>query len=254
MIQHEYYYRSRLVLPGQKPQWLSDSEINVNGTTIPLSWSQPLNWVGGVPNAAGAEANFWRTLTTIAAITLDGSKTIGKLSFDSPFNFTLTAGTGGSLILNNSGSTATLSSNQGTHTIDVGVQLASGLNATINAGTFTISGAVSGAGGLTKSGVGILSLTGTNSYAGNTNVVAGKLSLSNRGLADAADVSISERRHARAEIQRHARRDRFAVPQRHLAAGRHLGRGGLRSSIHKLAAHRNWVAANYDVCSVVSGR
>ena len=40
-IQHEYYYRTRRVLPSQKPQWLSDSAINVNGTTIPLSWSEP---------------------------------------------------------------------------------------------------------------------------------------------------------------------------------------------------------------------
>jgi hypothetical protein len=65
-IQHEYYYRSRLVLPGQKPQWLSDSAINVNGTTIPLSWNQPLNWLGsGVVNATGAEVNFWRSLRLI---------------------------------------------------------------------------------------------------------------------------------------------------------------------------------------------
>ena len=98
-IQHEYYYRSRLVLPRQKPQWLSDSAINVNGTTIPLSWSQPLNWVGGVPNAAGAEVNFWRTLTANRTITLDGSKTVGKLTFDSPFSYTISPGTGGSLDL-----------------------------------------------------------------------------------------------------------------------------------------------------------
>src|SRR6185295_9326085 len=100
-IQHEYYYRSRLVLPGQKPQWLSDSAINVNGTTIPLSWNQPLNWVGGVPNATGAQVNFWRTLTANRTITLDGSKTLGKLTFDSPYSYTIAPGTGGSLVLNN---------------------------------------------------------------------------------------------------------------------------------------------------------
>ena len=44
----------RLVLPGQQPQWLSDAAPNVNGTTIPLSWNQPLNWIGGVPDATGA--------------------------------------------------------------------------------------------------------------------------------------------------------------------------------------------------------
>ena len=63
------------VLPSQKPQWLSDTAINVNGTIIPLSWNQPLNWIGGVPNATGAEANFWRTITADRTITLDGSKT-----------------------------------------------------------------------------------------------------------------------------------------------------------------------------------
>ena len=70
---------TRLVLHCQKPQWLSDTAINVNGTTIPLSWSQPLNWLGGVPNGRGAEVNFWRTLTADRTITLDGSKTLGTL-------------------------------------------------------------------------------------------------------------------------------------------------------------------------------
>ncbi|HVT27554.1 MAG TPA: hypothetical protein VHE81_06000, partial [Lacipirellulaceae bacterium] len=81
-ISHEYYYRSRMVLHSQKPQWLSDSSIDVvddngNLVSIPLSWSQPLNWLGGVPNTTGAEVNFWRTLTANRAITLDGSKTVG---------------------------------------------------------------------------------------------------------------------------------------------------------------------------------
>jgi hypothetical protein len=109
-IEHEYYYRSRLVLHSQKPQWLSDSAINVNGTTIPLSWSQPLNWLGGVPNSAGAVVNFWRTLTANRAITLDGSKTVGTMSFDSPYSYTINPGTGGSIEFNNGASAATLTS------------------------------------------------------------------------------------------------------------------------------------------------
>jgi autotransporter-associated beta strand protein len=190
-IEHEYYYRTRRVLASQKPQWLSNSAINVNGTTIPLSWSQQLNWIGDIPNTAGAEANFWRTLTANRTITLDGSKTIGKLTFDSPFSYTISTGTGGSLIFNNSSSAANLSSTQGSHTIGTPVQLTSSLNASVTTGTLTISGGVSGAGSFTKSGSGTLSLTGTNSYSGNTTVQLGKLSLTNLGLADAADVFLS---------------------------------------------------------------
>ena len=43
------------------------------------------------------------------------------------------------------------------------------------AGTVTISGAITGNGGLTKAGGGILSLTGTNSYRGSTTVSSGML-------------------------------------------------------------------------------
>src|SRR3954451_1234354 len=67
-IQHEYYYRTRRVLQSQKPQWLSDSAINVNGTTIPLSWNEPLNWLGSVPNASGAQANFGELLRQAAQL------------------------------------------------------------------------------------------------------------------------------------------------------------------------------------------
>jgi autotransporter-associated beta strand protein len=190
-IQHEYYYRTRRVLHSQKPQWLSDSAINVNGTTIALSWSQDLNWLGGVPNSVGAEVNFWRTLTANRTITLDGNKTVGIVTFDSPYSYTVSPGTGGSLFLNKSGSAATLTSNQGNHTIGTGVQLVSNVTATINVGTFTISGAVSGAGSLTKSGAGALALTAVNSYTGSTTVQAGTLRVTNPCLADAANVLLS---------------------------------------------------------------
>ena len=191
-IQHEYYYRSRLVLPTQKPQWLSDQEINVNGITVPLSWSQRLNWLGEVPNAIGAEANFWRTLTADRTITLDGFKTVGKLTLDSPFSYTITPGTGGSLVVNDSDGVAEIASNQGSHTIGVNVELVDDLSAAVNFGVLTISGIVSGAGDLVKSGSGTLVLTHTdNSYTGITTVEQGTLQLSSHFLHDSASVSIS---------------------------------------------------------------
>jgi autotransporter-associated beta strand protein len=190
-IQHEYYYRSRLVLPGQKPQWLSDSAINVNGTTIPLSWSQPLNWLGGVQNAPGAEVNFWRTLTAARTITLDGNKTVGTMTFDSPYSYTISPGSGGSLIFDNGVGAAKVAANQGNHTIGVNVQLAKDLNFTTNFGTFTVSGNVNGAGGLTKSGVTTLQLNGVNSYTGATNVAAGTLRMPNGLSGDGGGVTVA---------------------------------------------------------------
>jgi autotransporter-associated beta strand protein len=190
-IQHEYYYRSRLVLPGQKPQWLSDSAINVNGTSIPLSWSQPLNWLGGVPNTSGAEVNFWRTLSANRTVTLDGNKSAGRLTFDSPYSYTIAPGSGGALVLNNSASAATLTSSQGNHTVAANVQLVSSLNAAINTGTFTVSGEISGNGGLIKQGAGTLALANANAYLGNTTVEEGTLRMNGRFLPDTTAVLLS---------------------------------------------------------------
>src|SRR5256885_2797326 len=71
-IQHERYYRTRLVLAGQQPQWLPDDAYTIgdSATPVPLSWNQTLNWIGSgvvkslpnsVPNSAGAVANFYKT-------------------------------------------------------------------------------------------------------------------------------------------------------------------------------------------------
>src|SRR5205814_660367 len=107
-LQHEYYYRTRLAMPGQQPQWLPDNTYTVNGTSIPLSWNQDLNWLGGIPNAPGAVANFYRTNTAARTVTLDGAQTVGTLSFNSTSSYTLASGSGGSLTFNNNGSGASL--------------------------------------------------------------------------------------------------------------------------------------------------
>ena len=51
-----------------------------------------------------------------------------------------------------------------------------------NSGTSTISGVISESANLTKAGAGMLSLSGTNTYTGNTTVSAGTLRLSGIGF------------------------------------------------------------------------
>jgi hypothetical protein len=164
-LQHEYWYRTRLVMPGQQPQWLSDTAINVNGTVIPLSWSQQLNWLGGVPNAPGAVANLYRTNSAARTITLDGSKTVGSMSFNSSFGYTITAGSGGSLTLNNSGAGAVVAVPVGAHAISVPIALAD--HATFNVtSALALSGGISNASGkaITKTGAGSLTISGTQTH------------------------------------------------------------------------------------------
>lgn len=56
----------------------------------------------------------------------------------------------------------------------------------------SVNGALSGNGGLTKSGAGILTLNATNTYAGNTSVVAGVLTLSGgSAISDSTAVSVA---------------------------------------------------------------
>ncbi len=176
MIQHEYWYRTRLVLPGQQPQWLSDSSPNVNGTIIPLSWSEQLNWIGGVPNANGAVANFYKTLTTNRTVTLDGSKTVGTLTFNSDFTYTVAPGTGGTLTFNNSGAAAPLIVSGGSAIISTAIQLSDALNVNLVNGSnnLTFAGALANTAGkaITKSGGGTLYVSGAQTHGAGASLNA----------------------------------------------------------------------------------
>ena len=72
------------------------------------SWSQPVNWLGRVPNAVGAKGRVQRhgrehrTVT----VTLDVPQTVGTLEFGTPAANTSYTLSGGTLTLNNSSGTA----------------------------------------------------------------------------------------------------------------------------------------------------
>ena len=63
--------------------------------------------------------------------------------------------------------------------------------ASVNGFSTTLNVAVSGVGGLTKSGAGTLTTTGTNSYTGDTVVTAGTLSVAGANLDDASSVTVA---------------------------------------------------------------
>ena len=85
------------------------------------TWGAAGNWTaGGPPNSVGAFAGFGGGGTPLAApatVTLDGDQTVGTLSFNSANAFTIAQGAGGSLILDNASTQASLTSGNGSHTI-----------------------------------------------------------------------------------------------------------------------------------------
>jgi autotransporter-associated beta strand protein len=93
----------------------------------------------------------------IVAIKSDGNLGTGPLSFDGGTLEALAAG--GGIV---SSKAVTLNAGGGTFLADSGT-------------TSTLSGAISGAGSLTKNGAGTLILTGTNTYSGDTNVALARL-------------------------------------------------------------------------------
>ena len=63
---------------------------------------------------------------------------------------------------------------------------------TINVGcdSTTIESSLTGTGGLTKTGIGTLILSGTNTYSGSTTILAGRLIVGSGGLPDSAAISV----------------------------------------------------------------
>ncbi len=151
------------------------------------NWSLGSNWLSGtVPgNAAGDVVGLTNDITAARTVTIDTtSRTVGTLTIGDANNthaFTLAASGGAGLTFNNGGSGAALTE-LGTiqDTVSTPVTLADNLTANVG-GQLSISGAISESGGsrsLTKTGAGgALTLGGTNTYTGVTNVTAGRLTV-----------------------------------------------------------------------------
>jgi hypothetical protein len=146
-----------------------------NGTG---SWNVAWNWAEGVPNSVGAHARFVGNVSSATTVTSDTPVTVGQVTFNSPFSYTLAGG--GTLNLDVTSGSASISVNQGTHTIAMPVSIAD--NATINTASLTrlsLTGPVTLANGsaMTKSGAGTVELSGpvTSSAGASVRTAAGTL-------------------------------------------------------------------------------
>lgn len=166
------------------------------------SWGTASHWTKNtVPNAPGANAKIGPGAGGFGGlfgpefftIDLDGVRTIGELVLNGEASeITLASGTSGSLLMDNGTSSSSIVSIAGDHVItapiavdaeDVSFDVADTLNLNVSG---AISVSVTG-GGITKSGPGVLQLTGDNSYDGGTNLANGVLAVnSNTSLGNIA--------------------------------------------------------------------
>ena len=171
------------------------------------NWGDATNWRSGVPNAAGATANFVESVTAASTVTLASAETVGIVNFDSPNSYTL-AGPG-TLTLSNGSGPAVINSWQGSHTITAPLAYGSGLTVTAfpdpspATPSLTLPLNVTAAGALTKLGAGTLAFAAPSAAGVTTlslpalNISAGKVSLQtsltpgSRTLLTSAGLSIA---------------------------------------------------------------
>jgi hypothetical protein len=172
------------------------------------SWNDTAKWSNNTaPNGSGQTAIVGAATNAPLTINLDNPQTLGTLVFtntaSSAAGYTLSAGSAGSLTLDNAGSTAQIVVNGGSHGIAAPVYLT---NSTLevsasNSGMVAISGGVSdfGAGAsltLDGDGTGELVLSSTNTFGGpgaTATVSSGTLVLtSSEALADETSLTVGD--------------------------------------------------------------
>jgi autotransporter-associated beta strand protein len=173
------------------------------------TWETAANWQGNTyPSGAGQVATFGDSIgmAASATVTLGSNETVGAINFNSASgnSYTIAASSPAMLILDNAGAgaTITLAAQAGDSVISAPIRLNDNATFSIAIGrNLDCSGGISSTGsqGITKTGAGTLTLSGTDIFNGSTNVMAGTLVLASSAslpagtqlsIADGAEVTV----------------------------------------------------------------
>ena len=126
------------------------------------SWNTGGNWSGGsVLSVQGAVATF--TATGAGTVTLDAAQTVGQIIFNSSASYTIVAGSGGSLTIDDNygdpGSLPSINVTAGSHSITAPIHLVNGLTLNVAPSTaLSLGGAITGMPNITATGGGTVNL------------------------------------------------------------------------------------------------
>ena len=148
-------------------------------TATTNSWGTAGSWTSGTPAAAG-QSNYVLNFNVAGTYTANNNLNAGFLVNQLNFGGSSVTLTGSRLALSANVSTAPQLSQNSTSAVTVSNDLALNANTLLagtSSGTMTLSGIVSGSGGLIKSCSGNVLISGVNTYTGGTTVTAGTLSV-----------------------------------------------------------------------------
>ncbi len=150
-------------------------------------WNTAWNWAEAIPNGTGAHAKFLNVIAAPATVSADTSVTVGQITFDSPYGYTL-AGSG-QLNIDVASGSAAINVNQGTHQIDLPASINDNTTATVASGAlvrFTGSLHLLNGSILTAAGSGTMEINGpVTCSAGSGFRVNGGVLAANADLAGA---------------------------------------------------------------------
>ncbi len=171
------------------------------------SWGLDTNWSPvAVPGGTGSAVSFDFDLSANRAVTLDASRTVGSLTLGDPAapygNYSLSTGTSGSLLVFDAAGVSEallhfpVAASTAVNTISSAITLLDDLEVR-SAGTTTaaqsLSGNITGAFRIRKTGPGVVTLLGSaSSYSGGTRIEAGRLNVGRAASLGAGVVTVVE--------------------------------------------------------------